>query len=61
MRSHAVLSVFVDINPALGRQRVIERDGDLSADHIDAWQRTEQRHFEVDDTRKGVTLHIPGA
>lgn len=61
MRSHAALSVFIDIEPELGRARVIERDGALSVDHIDAWQREEQRHFEADDTRAGVTLHIPGA
>jgi len=61
MRAHAALSVFIDIDPEMGRARVIERDGALSIDHIEAWQREEQRHFAADDTRNGVTLHIPGA
>lgn len=59
MRSAATVSVFIDVDPEVGRTRVIERDGDTSAGHIDDWQRQEQRHFDADGTRRGVDLYLP--
>lgn len=59
MRIHATVSVFIDVEPAVGRHRVIERDGELSSAHIDAWQAAEGRHFAADGTRRGVDIYIP--
>lgn len=59
MRVRATISVFIDVDPTVGRQRVIDRDGELSAGHIDAWQAAEGRHFDADGTRRGVDLYIP--
>ena len=56
MRDIATLSIFIDIDPAEGRARVIERDGTVSAEHIDAWQSQEQAHFAADGTRDAVQL-----
>lgn len=56
MREVAALSIFIDVDPDVGRERVLLRDGALSADHIEAWQSQEQAHFAADGTRTGVTL-----
>ena len=58
MREVAALSIFIDVDPAVGRQRVVERDGNASAEHIDAWQTQERTHFESDRTRESVTLTL---
>ena len=58
MREAARLTVFVEVARSTGRSRVIERDGDISAAHIDAWQETESAHFARDDTRAAVSLYI---
>lgn len=57
-RSVAALSVFIDVEPTVGRQRVLERDGASSADHIDAWQQQEQAHFLRDRTPDSVTIRL---
>lgn len=56
LRSVAAFSIFIDVDPAVGRQRVIDRDGEASAGHIDAWQELEHAHFLADRTRESVTL-----
>lgn len=58
MRKHAI-TVFLDVDPQVGRLRVIERDGEVSAAHIDDWQCRERAHFEADGTREGVDLYLP--
>lgn len=59
MREAAAVSVFIDVEPAIGRERVIARDGDVSAAHIDAWQVHEQAHFARDRTRESVHYVLP--
>lgn len=59
MRQHASVSVFLDVDPATGRARVLDRDGAISAAHIDDWQRQESAHFEQDGTRDGVDILHP--
>lgn len=59
MRAVADVTVFVDVEQAAGRARVIARDGDASAAHIDAWQRHERDHFARDRTRESVHLVVP--
>lgn len=59
MRDAAAVSVFVDVEPAVGRERVIARDGDVSASHIDAWQVHERAHFARDRTRESVHYVLP--
>lgn len=61
MREHAHISVFVDVEPEIGKTRVIDRDGDLSSGHIDDWQRQEQLHFALDRTREGVDVVLPAS
>lgn len=56
LRSAAALSIFIDVDPSVGRQRVLDRDGEVSADHIDAWQVQERAHFLAERTRESVTL-----
>lgn len=56
MRAAAAVTVFVDVDPAEGRARVVARDGDASIGHIEAWQAHEQAHFRLDRTRDSVHL-----
>jgi thymidylate kinase len=58
MRAAAAVSIFIDVDPAVGRQRVLARDGEVSADHIEAWQAQEQAHFEADRTRDAVSITL---
>lgn len=58
MRTAAAATVFIDVDPDVGRGRVIDRDGDASAGHIDDWQRQERLHFEADRTREAVDLYL---
>ncbi len=56
LRERAHFTVFIEIDTNKGRERVVQRDGDVVADHIDAWQRAERMHFETDATRESVDL-----
>ena len=58
MRAAAAVSIFIDVDPAVGRQRVLDRDGEISVGHIDAWQAQEQAHFEADQTRDAVSITL---
>ncbi|MEY2635011.1 MAG: hypothetical protein RIS75_951, partial [Actinomycetota bacterium] len=37
IRQHASLSVWIEIDPELGAQRVLARDGEISENHIENW------------------------
>lgn len=58
MRAAATLSIFIDVDPVVGRQRVVERDGNASAEYIDGWQAQERAHFDADRTKESVTLTL---
>ena len=58
MRERAHVTVFIDIAPALGRERVITRDGDVVLGHIEAWQAAESAHFSADETRRHAHIIV---
>ena len=59
MRERAHVSVFIDVAPSIGRDRVVTRDGAEVAAHIDAWQRAETAHFDADQTASSVDIYVP--
>jgi uridine kinase len=58
LRTRAVLSVWVDCDPALRLPRVLARDGDGLAAEMTSWQRDERVWHGLDATARGsdVTL-----
>jgi uridine kinase len=51
MRDVADITIFIDVETALGKKRVIERDGESMLNHIDHWQEREAQHFALHNTR----------
>ncbi|MEY2634302.1 MAG: hypothetical protein RIS75_242, partial [Actinomycetota bacterium] len=45
IRQHASLSVWIEIDPELGAQRVLARDGEISENHIENWQTQEKAYI----------------
>lgn len=58
MRERAHVSVFIDVEPSIGRERVVMRDGAEVATHIDAWQAAEMAHFAADQTASSVDVYV---
>ena len=56
MRDIATLTVFVEIDDAAGRERVIARDGDYMVERIDEWQRQQSEHHKKHRTRESCDL-----
>lgn len=44
-RAHNAISIWMDIDPAIGLQRVLERDGNHIAQEMKAWQELQNQHF----------------
>jgi len=60
LREHAALSVWVEVDPALGVERVVQRDGEGLRAEIERWQLDEARWHALDGTRKGADLRMRG-
>ena len=60
LRANAVLSVWVEVEPALGAERVVERDGEALREVIRGWQRDEARFHEADGTRDAADVRLRG-
>jgi len=60
LRANAVLSVWIDVEPAVGVERVVERDGEALREVIRGWQRDEARFHEADGTRDAADVRLRG-
>jgi uridine kinase len=60
LRSRAALVVWVEVDPGLAIERVVERDGEAMRGEIVSWQRDESRWHELDGTRDAADLHVRG-
>jgi uridine kinase len=58
LRRRAALSVWVDADPVLRLERVLERDGEALRPQMESWQHDEARWHELDRTRDGVDLRL---
>lgn len=46
IRAHNAITIWMDIDPERGVQRVLERDGHHIATHMKAWQVLQSEHFK---------------
>ena len=60
VRKHAALTIWISIDAATGAQRVLARDGDISAGNIAQWQIQEDEHFEINQTPLMCDLTFSG-
>lgn len=54
VREFTLATIWLDIDPSVGLQRVIDRDGDLISSQMARWQQEEVRHFSRDKTRENA-------
>jgi uridine kinase len=52
--------IWIDIEPEIGLNRVLQRDGDYLEAEMRVWQMRESEHFERDNTRDCATIRIDG-
>ena len=60
IRKHAALTIWIQVDAATGAQRVLARDGDISAGHISQWQIQEEVHYEINNTPLMCDLTFSG-
>ena len=60
LRAQAALSVWVDVDAALGIERVVQRDGEAMRGEIVRWQRDEARWHTLDGTREAADVRLRG-
>lgn len=57
--SFANLSIWIDIDPELGLERVIARDGDAIAEQMRQWLPVQAAFFALHNNRENCSLHLP--
>jgi uridine kinase len=45
-------SIWLDLDPQIGYQRVLDRDGENIANSMTLWLATQEQHFRVEDTKE---------
>lgn len=51
VREVATATIWMDVDPQTGLERVLDRDGEAIADQMNLWQVREEEHFLADATR----------
>jgi uridine kinase len=54
VRERATMTIWLDIDPHTGLERVLQRDGIAIREQMQLWQVREQAHFLADATRENV-------
>lgn len=52
--------IWMDIEPEIGLNRVLQRDGEYLETEMRVWQMREGEHFKADNTRDCATIRIDG-
>ena len=52
VRAYNSTTIWLDIEPDIGLERVLERDGDNIRPQMQKWQLAESAHFSLDQTRE---------
>ena len=60
IRDFASLSLWIEVSPDLGLERVIKRDGPSVADFMPAFIVAQSAHFEKEDTKKSADYRLSG-
>lgn len=58
IRANKAITIWMDIDPDLGVQRVLERDGHHIAEHMKAWQILQGQHFAESGARENADFII---
>lgn len=54
VREYSTATVWMEIDPKIGLQRVLDRDGASVQSHMELWQIQEEKHFRDDDTQENA-------
>jgi uridine kinase len=58
IRSHNAITIWMDIEPERGVQRVLERDGHHIGEQMKAWQVLQSKHFQESNARDNADFII---
>ena len=61
MRQHKAITIWMDIDPLVGMQRVLNRDGHHIAQEMKAWQELQGQHFAQSGARDNADFIITTA
>jgi len=61
IREHQAITIWIDIDPPLGMQRVLNRDGHHIAKEMKAWQELQSQHFALSGARDNADFIITTA
>ncbi len=61
MREHKAITIWMDIDPLLGMQRVLNRDGHHIAQEMKAWQELQAQYFTQSGARDNADFIITTA
>lgn len=61
MREHKAITIWMDIDPLLGMQRVLNRDGHHIVQEMKAWQELQAQHFTQSGARDNADFIITTA
>ena len=59
VRRHASALYFLEVDPLAAWERVVARDGEHVAAHLEQWQRKEAAHFIANRTREAANIVLP--
>lgn len=51
IRPFLTASIWLDIDPSLGLERVLARDGQEFSEHMQKWLRAQEQHFLIEESR----------
>lgn len=60
IRSYSSLTIWIEVEPGLGMQRVLQRDGNQIASQMVIWQQEEASWHQLDDTKAAAELILLG-
>ena len=60
-RAHNAITIWMDIDPLLGMERVLERDGHHIAEQMKAWQILQSEHFAQSGARENADFVLTSA
>jgi uridine kinase len=61
IRAHNAITIWMDIDPTLGMERVLERDGYHIAEQMKVWQLLQSKHFAHSGARENADFIITTA
>jgi uridine kinase len=54
VRAYLTASIWIDIEPATGLERVLRRDGDSISQHMQRWLTMQEEHFRDNDSQNAA-------